>query len=88
MRKRYDTSLIRNEGTVMDDEWAIGKWLVTSEPRVIYIKPEDVPVCLVEKDSGWKPPENCHTKYGLIEDPRDAKNYYDYLKKERENNNG
>ena len=39
----------------MEDEWTIKEWRVPSEPRVIYIKPEDVPVCLVEKDSGWKP---------------------------------
>ena len=64
----------------MDDEWIIKKWIVPSEPRVIYIKPEDVPVCLVEKDSGWKPAEECHTKYGLLDNPWDAKNYYDYLK--------
>ena len=68
----------------MDDEWIIKEWRVTSEPRVIYIKPEDVPVCLVGKDSGWKPPEGCHTRYGLIDDPWNVKNYYDYLKKEVE----
>lgn len=66
----------------MDDEWAIRGWRVTSEPRVNCIKPEDVPVCLVEKDSGRKPPEDCHTRYGIIDDPLDAKNCYDYLKKE------
>jgi len=65
-----------------EDEWIIKKWIVPSEPRVIYIKPEDVPVCLVKKEIGWKPPEDCHTRYGLIDDPLDAKNYYDYLKKE------
>ena len=72
----------------MDDEWKIKGWVVTSEPRVIYIKPEDVPVCLVGKDNGWKPQEDCHTKYGIVDDTWDAKNYYDYLKKERGNNNG
>ncbi len=69
----------------MDDEWIIKKWIVPSEPRVIYIKPEDVPVCFVKKEIGWKPPEDCHTRYGLIDDPLDAKNYYDYLKKENAN---
>ena len=66
----------------MDDEWIIKKWIVPSEPRVIYIKPEDVPVCLVKKDIGWKPPEaeDCHTRYGLIDDPLDAKFLYEYLK--------
>ena len=72
----------------MDDEWTIKEWRVPSEPRVIYIKPEDVPVCLVEKDSGWKPPEDCHTRYGIVDDPLDAKYCYDYLKKEMGNNNG
>ena len=74
----------------MDDEWTIKGWVMTSEPWVIYIKEEDVPVCLVEKDSGWKPPEDCHTKYGIIDNPWDVKNYYDYLKKKKEmgNNNG
>lgn len=72
----------------MDDEWTIKEWRTTSEPRVIYIKLEDVPVCLVEKDSGWKPSEDCHTRYGLVDDPWDAKNYYDYLKKGMGNNNG
>ena len=69
----------------MDDEWTIKEWRVTSKPRVIYIKPEDVPVCLVGKDSGWKPPEDCHTRYGLIDNPLDAKNYYDYLKEKNAN---
>ncbi len=72
----------------MDDEWTIKEWRTTSEPRVIYIKPEDVPVCLVKKDIGWKPPEDCHTRYGLIDDLLDAKFLYDYLKEienEREN---
>lgn len=63
-----------------EDEWIIKKWIVPSEPRVIYIKPEDVPVCLVKKDIGWKPPEDCHTKYGLLDDPLDAKFLYEYLK--------
>ena len=72
----------------MADEWTIKGWVVTSEPRVIYIKPEDVPVCLVEKDIGWKPLEDCHSKYGVVDDPWDVKNYYDYLKKERGDNNG
>lgn len=64
----------------MDDEWIIKKWIVPSEPRVIYIKPEDVPVCLVGKDIGWKPPEDCRTRYGLVDDPLDVEKYYDYLK--------
>ena len=63
-----------------EDEWTIKEWRTTSEPRVIYIKPEDVPVCLVEEDSGWKPPEDCHTRYGLLDDPLDAKFLYEYLK--------
>ena len=57
----------------MDDELC--------EPRVIYIKPEDVPVCLVEKDSGWKPPEDCHTKYGVVADPWDSLLMYNWLLK-------
>lgn len=32
-----------------EDEWTIKEWRTTSEPRVIYIKPEDVPVCFVKK---------------------------------------
>ena len=71
----------------MADEWTIKGWVVTSELRVIYTKPEDVPVCLVKEDIGWKPPEARHTRYGLIDYPWDVKNYYDYLKKERGNNN-
>ncbi len=63
-----------------EDEWTIKEWRTTSEPRVIYIKPEDVPVCLVRKEIGWKPPEDCQTRYGLVDDPLDAKKYYDYLK--------
>ena len=63
-----------------EDEWTIKEWRTTSEPRVIYIKPEDVPVCLVEKDIGWKPPEYCHTRYGLLDDPLDVKFLYEYLK--------
>ncbi len=73
----------------MDDEWIIKEWRTTSEPRVIYIKPEDVPVCLVGKDSGWKPPEaeDCRTRYGLLDNPWDAKFLYEYLK-EIENESG
>ena len=63
-----------------EDEWTIKEWRTPSPPWVIYIKPEDVPVCLVKKEIGWKPPEDCHTRYGLIDNPLDAKNYYDYLK--------
>lgn len=72
----------------MDDEWTIKEWRTTSEPRVIYIKPEDVPVCLLKKDIGWKPSEDCHTRYGLFDNPLDAKFLYEYLKEienEREN---
>ena len=65
----------------MDDDWTIKEWRMTSEPRVIYIKLEDVPVCLVEKDSVWKPPEDCHTKYGIVDNPWDMKCLYEYLKK-------
>ena len=64
----------------MSDEWTIKEWRTTSEPRVIYIKSEDVPVCLVKNDIGWKPPEDCHTRYGLLDDPLDAKFLYEYLK--------
>ena len=71
----------------MDDEWIIKKWIVPSEPRVIYINPEDVPVCLVKKDIGWKPPKDCHTKYGLLDDPLDVKKYYDYLKENADEEN-
>ena len=63
----------------MSDEWTIKEWRTTSEPRVIYIKSEDVPVCLVKNDIGWKPPEDCHTRYGLLDDPWDAKFLYEYL---------
>ena len=64
----------------MDDEWIIKKWIVPSEPRVIYINPEDVPVCLVKKDIGWKPPEDCHTRYGMVDDPWEMKYLYEYFK--------
>ena len=64
----------------MDDERTIKEWRTTSEPQVIYIKSEDVPVCFVEKDIGWKPPEDCRTKYGLLDNPWDAKFLYEYLK--------
>ncbi len=65
-----------------EDEWTIKEWRTPSPPWVIYIKPEDVPVCLVKKEIGWKPPEDCHTRYGLVDDPLDVEKYYDYLKKE------
>ena len=70
-----------------EDEWTIKEWRTTSEPRVIYIKPEDVPVCLVKKEIGWNPPEDCHTRYGLVDDPLDAKKYYDYLKESADEEN-
>lgn len=63
-----------------EDEWTIKEWWTTSEPRIIYIKPEDVPICLVKKDIGWKPPEDCHTRYGLLDNPLDTKFLYEYLK--------
>ena len=63
-----------------EDEWTIKEWRTTSEPRVIYIKPEDVPVCLVEKNSDWKPPEDCHTRYGMVDDPWEMKYLYEYFK--------
>ena len=63
-----------------EDEWIIKKWIVPSEPRVIYIKPEDVPVCLVKKEIGWKPPEDCRTRYGMVDDPWEMKYLYEYFK--------
>lgn len=63
-----------------EDEWTIKEWRTTSEPRVIYIKPEDVPVCLVKKDIGWKPPEDCRTRYGMVDDPWEMKYLYEYFK--------
>ena len=63
----------------MDDEWTIKEWRVTSEQRVICIKPEDVPVCLVEKDNGWKPTEDGRKRYGMVDDPWEMKYLYEYF---------
>ena len=72
----------------MDDEWTIKEWRTTSEPRVIYIKPEDVPVCLLKKEIGWKPPEDCRTRYGLVDDPLEMESLCEYYKEIEGNESG
>ena len=49
---------------------------------VIYLK--ECPVCVIDPVDWWwnrkKPLPNVHTRYGVVSDPLDVKNYYDYLK--------
>ena len=54
------------------------EWHMTNEHGIIYIKPEDVPVCLVKNDIEWKPMEDSRTRYGMIDDPWDSKYMYEY----------
>lgn len=63
----------------MDDEWTIKEWRITSEPRVIYIKPEDVPICVLEKDNGQKLTEDGRKRYGMVDDPWEMKYLYEYF---------
>ena len=60
-----------------EDKHQVKEWRETNEPPVIYLK--DVPVCLVEKHNDWKPPEDCHTRYGVVDDPWEMKYLYEYF---------
>ena len=59
---------------------------------VIYLDEDEVPICYMSVESMFKGtmviPPNAHTRYGIVSNPWDVKNSYDYLKKERGDNNG
>ena len=64
-----------------EDERTIKEGRVRSKQWDNYMKQEDVPDCLVKKDSTWKTPEKCRTRYGIIDDPLEMKYLYEYYKK-------
>lgn len=47
--------------------------------KPIYLNPEDVPVCIMKKESDVKPPEECRTRYGVVDDPWEMKYLYEYF---------
>jgi hypothetical protein len=61
-------------------EYELKGWMVNDDPKPIYL--DKVPVCIMPaNEPKLDAPKECRTKYGVLEDFEDAKNFYDEMKR-------
>lgn len=61
-------------------EYEIKGWMIPDDPKLIYL--DEVPVCIMPaNEPKLDAPKECRTRYGVLENFEDAKNFYDEMKR-------